>query len=137
MDEFSLSPKQILAASTIATGVSHKRAAEVAKVTPQTVSEWKQRPEFIALINDLKLTMLSESQDKLRTLAVSAIDNLARIMTESDNDKLRLDAVKYVLDTIRISPSKDVGLWNIGPTTPEEVIEEELNKANPLRSILK
>ncbi len=136
MGELPLPPNQTLAASTLGMGESHKRAAEVAKVTPQTISEWKQRPEFLAAINKSKSTMLKESQDRFRAQVSTAIEVVSKTMTESDNERLRLDAAKYVLDTIRISPSKDMGLWNIGPTTGEGIVEEELNRIDPLRSIL-
>lgn len=50
-------------------------------------------------------------------------------MTESKNEKMKLEASKYILETIRIAPSKDYGLWWVGPTTVEEIESQEHVKA--------
>lgn len=74
MDDYSLSPKQILAASHIAMGESHKQAAKFAKVSAQTISEWMQYPDFIAKINEIQLNTLYEAQSKFRGLAFAAVN---------------------------------------------------------------
>ena len=127
MEGFTLSPKQTIAAAKIAVGESQQEAAKAAKVTPQTVSEWMQQPQFRAVINQVQLSLLFNAQDKLRGLVLSAIDNLSQLLKESKNENVRLDAAKYVLDTVRISPSKDIGLWYVGATTPEDVIRDAID----------
>lgn len=125
MDDYYLSPKQILAASQIAVGESHKQAAKIAKVSAQTISEWMQYPEFKAKINEIQFNTLCDSQNKLRGLALSAVNVLEKIMAESSSERMKMDAAKYVLETIQISPSKDYGLWWVGPTTTEEIESHE------------
>jgi hypothetical protein len=118
----SISPKQIIAASVIATGSNKKEAAIAANVTPQTISKWMQLPEFEALINQIKLDLLKEAQDKLRGLVSQAILTLASLIKDSENDRIRLETAKYILNTINIAPHKEMGLWLIGPTTYEDAL---------------
>jgi hypothetical protein len=129
MHEYYLSPKQMLAASQIAVGDSHKQAAKIAKVSAQTISEWMQHPAFIAKINEIQLNTLNESQNRFRSLASNAVAVLEGIMAESTSERLKMDAAKFILETIRIAPYKDFGLWMVGPTTAEEIESNEHVKA--------
>lgn len=70
-------------------------------------------------------TSLEQSQSKFRSLAFSAVTTLAHILAESKSEKMRLEAAKYVLDTIKIAPAKEGGLWWVEPTTAEELESEE------------
>ncbi len=124
-----LTSKQMLAATQIALGESHKQAAKIAKVSAQTISEWMQYPEFKAKINQIQFNTLCDAQSKFRGLALSAVNVLGKIMAESTSERMKMDAAKYILETIQISPSKDYGLWWVGPTTTEEIESREHVKA--------
>ena len=113
MDE-SLSAKKTIAACLIAAGMTHKEAAEKVNVTPQTISTWMHDPAFKARIDNLKMKALLKAQDKMRGLAATAIDTIESIVKDSSSDKARLDAAKYILETIKINPSGNAGLWLIG-----------------------
>lgn len=128
MNETSLTPKQILAATAIAMGESHKQAAKAAKVIPGTISEWMQDPEFKATINQIQLDIMNEARDRFRGLALASIAVLGDILASSKNDKMKLDVAKYVLSTVDLAPSQ-AAFWFVGPTTAEEVASEEHVKA--------
>ena len=115
-----LTPKMIIAASVIAIGHSQKAAADKAGVTEQTVSEWGRKPEFKALINQVKLQLLYDAQDKLRGMVLEAVKVISRTMNSSESEKLRFEAAKYVLSIINIAPMNDAGLWWIA-SSPEGI----------------
>lgn len=116
---------KLIAITVIALGGTHKEAAKKANVTPGTISEWMHDPAFKAKLNEIKLENLTQAQDKHRGLAMSAVNTLADIMCNSKSDKARFDAAKYILDTVQIAPTKEGGLWWIGPTTREELESKE------------
>lgn len=128
-----LTPKQIIAATVIASGKTKKEAAELVEVTPQTISKWMQIKGFEELMNNLRVVTLYEAQDQLRSLAKNATNVLADLLSKSKNERVRLDAAKYLLDTIKISPtSKDLGLWAIG--TYNQKIREARNLKDGIES---
>lgn len=124
MNDTLLNPKQVLAATAIAMGESHRQAAKVAKVIPGTISEWMQDPEFKAAINQIQLDIMNEARDRFRGLALSSIAALEDILKSSKNERMRLDAAKYILSTIDLTPCEGA-FWMVGPTTAEEVESKE------------
>ena len=129
MDKTTLTPKMILAAATIAMGGTHKQAANAAKVISGTVSTWMQNPEFVVKIAELQKANLEQAQNKFRHLAVSAVDTMSELMATAKNEKVKLEAAKYVLDTIKIAPDKETGLWFVGPTNMDDLETHESIKA--------
>ena len=55
----TLTPNKLKAATLIAQGNTGKEVAKSCNVTPQTISEWQQIPDFKALINSIKMEALA------------------------------------------------------------------------------
>ena len=117
--------KKLIAAEAIAHGESHKHAANLANVTPGTISDWMHDSDFRAKINEIAFDRLNQSQDKFRSSGMLAVNTMNDIMANSKSDKARFEAAKYILDTIQIAPAKEGGLWWIGATTAEELESKE------------
>ena len=128
MVKFGLSSKQVMAATQLAFGENHKRAAETVKVTPGTISAWKQDHDFMAKIHEIQLNTMLDAQSKFRGLAFVATEILERILLDSKSEKMKLEAAKYILTTIQLAPS-DGAFWMVGPTTAEDVESKEHEKA--------
>lgn len=128
MVKFGLSSKKVMAATLLAFGESHKKAAETADVTPGTISVWKQDSEFMAKIHEIQLDTMLDTQSKFRSLAFTATEILEKLLQDSKSEKVKLEAAKYILSTIQLAPS-DGAFWMVGPTTAEEVESKEHAKA--------
>lgn len=118
----NLKPKQIQAATLLAQGWLCKDVAEEIQVTPQTISEWKNIPEFEACINDLKTQSIEAARAQIQSLAESAVDTISELMESSESDNVRLKAALAMLAHAGLTePSSGLFAWGVGGTTAEEV----------------
>jgi hypothetical protein len=76
----ALSPKQRQAAQFIAAGHTHRQAAAVVKVTPQTVSEWASRLDFRAYVDTLLSAAEQETAQALTGLRMRAVEKLGELL---------------------------------------------------------
>ena len=118
-----LSAKQEKAAIMIGYGESKKNAAIGVGVTPQTISEWLQRPDFEALINQFKRLSMLEAQDRMRGHTIAAVESLYNLMIQAKSEKVQLLAAQYIIEKANLAPN-GFGLWPAGPLSAVGVIEE-------------
>lgn len=136
-----LTEKQVKASVLLAAGRTGRETAKEVGVTPETISVWRRGPEFEAEINRLKLEALHAARDRMRNLAAEAVSEVEDLIKNAKTDAVRLKAAQAVLDTVGLTnPTSGLWAWGIGKTTPEGVMREREDKANPraaaLRSIL-
>lgn len=94
-----LSPRQVLAVQMLAQG---RRGIEVAKalnLTEETVSRWRQRPEFQALMRDLLQETIETTRLGMVSLSAESIEHL-RGLVRSFNDQTALKAISLVLGKV-------------------------------------
>jgi len=121
----SMKPNKMLAATMLVEGWLHKDVAEEVGVTPQTISTWLTDPEFVALVNQLKMDNLHKARDRVQALSVKAAATIEDIMDSSSNDAVRLKAAESVLEMSgMINIQSGMWAWGIGPTTAEGVAKE-------------
>ena len=125
-----LSPKQIRAAVMIGHGEQKKKAAKENGVSPQTISEWLQDPNFIVLVNRSKKSLLDETLDILRGNLPIAAESIRKLMTGAKSEKVRLEAAKLIIEQSNLI-HPEIGYWDVGPTTAKEVRREQLKEKNP------
>ena len=121
-----LSIEQENAIEHLLQGKSDRAVAETVGVSRQTVWEWRNHdPLFIAELNRQRIELWSEARERLKSLANRALD-VVETHLDSDDSKAALAAAKYVLQGTKLSG--EIELHIEGPTTPEDVILEDLRK---------
>ena len=121
----SLKPKQLEAATLLASGQTARKAAELAGCTPETISAWKRDPVFEALLNELKLDALNAARDGLRAKAVEAVQCLQSLVRDSKSDEVRRKAAMDVLALVGMNdPRNGLYDWGIGHTDPDKVVAQ-------------
>ena len=95
----NLSPRQVLAAQMLAQG---RRGIEVAKalnVSEETVSRWRQRPEFQALMRELLRETIDATRLGIVSLCAESVLHLRGLIRSFDNDT-SLKAITLVLGKV-------------------------------------
>ena len=111
----NLSPRQVLAAQMLAQG---RRGIEVAKalsVSEETVSRWRQRPEFQALMRELLQETIDATRLGIVSLCAESILHLRGLIRSIDNDT-SLKAITLVLG--KVAPV--LGVIGAEPARPPE-----------------
>jgi transposase len=121
-----LSIEQENAIEHLLQGKSDRAVAETVGVSRQTVWEWRNHdPLFIAELNRQRIELWSEARGRLKSLANRALD-VVETQLDSDDPKAALAAAKYVLQGTKLPEEIDFHIE--GPTTPEDVILENLRR---------
>ncbi len=125
----NLKPNQLQAAILLAQGMQCKTVAAEVNVTPQTISEWKQVPEFEAVSNYLRWETLEAARDRMRALAPLAVNTLEDVMENGENEMARIKAAQMVFETIGMTdPATGLWGWGIGSVDPEVIAKESDQK---------
>lgn len=78
-------PKHLRAAALLVEGRSVKDAARAAGIRPETLSRWKGKPDFQALVQDaLARKARGSLEQRLAALSAEALDLLAQHMKSRD-----------------------------------------------------
>lgn len=123
----TLNPKQMKVAILIAYGKPKKEAAKEVKVSAQTVSKWLENPEFVAFVNSTKKKMMEEARDMLRGNLKTATEAINDILKNGQNERVRFESAKFLIEAAGII-IPDIGFWDTGPQTVEEVENEMIRK---------
>jgi hypothetical protein len=121
-----LSQEQVNTIEHLLKGQSDRAVAEAAGVNRQTVWEWRNNdPLFIAELNRQRVELWSDARERLRLMANRALDVLEQQLGSGD-PKVSLAAARYILQGTRLLGDTDLPIK--GPTTPAEVIMEDLRR---------
>ncbi len=109
----NLNENQLLAIPLVAQGVSGKDIAKTLKITEETVSRWKQQPEFKAEVNQLLKECRDDTQYRLRSIVNKSLEIL---MNELGNDTsdMRVNLALKVLQNMKLNNYlfEDIGSSN-------------------------
>ena len=120
-----ISLKQHRAIPLLASGKTCREVAAELDVTPQTISEWKRQPAFVAEINKLRKEVIDAARAKLQQSTTEAVDELLKLMHEAPNPETRRRAAVDVLRIGGFEPaSREVYGLGIGPVTADGVREK-------------
>ena len=112
-----LKENQLLAIPLVAQGVSGREIAEQLTVTEETVSRWKQVPEFQAGVNAILLECRDNAKQRLRNLLTNSLDLLEEEMNNPES-KHRVNIALKMLQLVRIN---ELVHEDIGPVNPDIV----------------
>lgn len=113
-----LNPNQMQAAKLLSQGLKSCEVATEVSVTPQTISEWKKKPEFEAMINWLTMESLESARSKLQHATTDAVDALLELSNANDAPETRRKAALDILRLTGHEPDKlTTFAWGIGKTT--------------------
>jgi len=116
-----LSKRQVKAARLEASGMLAKDIAKECKITPQTISAYRNLDEYQVLISQMSQAALRASQLMLIEASKKAVSTILEVM-DSDNDSARLRAAECVLSRLGMVDVQH----GIGPTSLAEKKAGEL-----------
>lgn len=121
-----LTQEQLNAIEHLLQGKSDAATAEAVGVARTTIWEWRNRNAvFIAVLNRRRAELWTETRERLNGLSSVALDVVEAQLHNSD-PKIALAAAKYVLQGTRLLGDTHLSVG--GPTTPEDVVLEELRR---------
>lgn len=128
-----LNENQILATQMVASGMKGKEIATKLKKTEETISRWRQLPEFEAAVNKIKKDVMNSATDRLRELVNKAISRLEEGL---DSDDLPIkDKVNASLKLLDLCGMKQLITEEIGPIDPE-IVEKKKYHDEFINSIM-
>lgn len=124
-----LEPRQIQAATLLASGKTCKDTASAINCTPETISHWKKDPNFEALLNQLKWEALEAGREKIRSVTLDIANELIELAQSAKSEAVKRKACMDILTIVGVNDAKS-GMygWGIGETTPEDVRMETKRK---------
>lgn len=128
----SLNEKQLLSIPLLVAG---HRSCDVAKelgIAPQTISEWKKNPEYLAALNSAKQECLDVALDKLRSVAGEAATGLIELSRSAENEEVRRKATMDLFELLGIkNPEKGTFGRGIGPKNVHDAEKHIKKLENP------
>ncbi len=121
----ALKPQQIAAATHLVAGASGRKTAELIGIAAETLSRWRQNPNFMAFLNQLKKDAVGDAREHLRSLNSRAVKAVEELL-DSPTDTIRLSAAKFVLHSMLLDA--DTAGQGIGATDP---VFAQLETFNP------
>ncbi len=112
-----LNENQLLATHLVAIGKSGKQIAGELSVAEETISRWKQLPDFQAEINAILLECRDNVKQRLRNLLTHSLDLLEEEMNNPES-RHRVNIALKMLQLVRIHALVHE---NIGPVNPDIV----------------
>ena len=100
----ALHSRQMDAAALLVGGMLVKDVAQVLGVADETVTRWKQRPDFQAAMKSMLHERLDATRMAMVSLCQDAVEEL-RCLIHGSNDMTRLRAIELVLGTVSRSLS--------------------------------
>ena len=117
-----LDTRQLRALEQLLAGATDGEAADAAGVSRQTVSAWKlHNPAFRAELNRQRAELWDGSQDRLRSMVPRALDVISDALEGED-------AAKVAVQLLRLAGLSGAQVGEIGPTTPQGVVDEEIRR---------
>ena len=113
----NLKENQLFAIPLVAQGVSGKDIAKTLKITEETVSRWKQQPEFKAEVNQLLKECRDDTQHRLRSIVNKSLEILINELG-NDNSDVRVNLALKVLQNMKLN---NYLFEDIGSSNPEIV----------------
>lgn len=95
----NLSPRQVLAAQMLAQGWRGIEVAKALNMSEETVSRWRQRPEFQALMRQLLQETIDATRLGIVSLCAESILHLRGLIRSLDNDT-SLKAITLILSRV-------------------------------------
>jgi len=113
----------------LAQGFTGVEVAKACKKTPQTISEWKQIPEFKAQLNSVQMEVLESARNKLQSASGTAAQALVDLAENSTNPETRRKAALDILSMNGYTrETVEMFAWGIDPVGSSEAEHETVTK---------
>jgi hypothetical protein len=93
-----LTPRQDLAALSLARGASAEMAATESGAKLRTIWSWRLLPEFKARVSELRMEMTAQALGKLTDNLSSAADSLAYLSRRAKSEMVRVIAAAKIFE---------------------------------------
>lgn len=135
----ALSSRQVKAIAVLTQGGSGREAAEACKVTPQTLSEWRQNPEFKSRLDTVKMEVLESARDNLQSAAQTAVQALVDLAKNSTHQETRRKAALNILEMTGFTRETiEMFAWGVDSVVIEEAEHEKVTETvSELATILR
>jgi hypothetical protein len=107
-----LSEAQQLAVQMVVTGKPGVAIAKALEITPETVSRWRQLPEFQAAVNALLLDARDSMRERMRGMCTLALDTVEASLQDPELSKK--DKITAAFKVLELCSVKDVTSSKIG-----------------------
>ena len=97
-----LKEKQLLAIPLVAQGVSGREIAKQLTVTEETVSRWKQLPEFQAGVNSILMECREDTQQQLRHV-ISLSLTIIQEELQNTNSSTRVSLALKLVNSMKLT----------------------------------
>ena len=119
-----LKENQLLAIPLVAQGVSGREIAKQLTVTEETVSRWKQVPEFQAGVNAILLECREIAKQRLRNLLTNSLDLLEEEMNNPES-RHRVNIALKMLQLVRINALVHEDIGPVNPDIVQKIKEDK------------
>ncbi len=121
-----LSEAQQLAVLMAVNGKQGTAIAETLGITPETVSRWRQLPEFKAAVNALLLDARDSIRERMRGMCALALDTVEASLNDPELSKK--DKITAAFKVLEMCSVKDVASSKIGlPYVPDPHDQDSLD----------
>ena len=119
-----LKENQLLAIPLVAQGVSGREIAEQLSVAEETISRWKQTPEFQAGVNAILLECREIAKQRLRNLLTNSLDLLEEEMNNPES-RHRVNIALKMLQLVRINALVHEDIGPVNPDIVQKIKEDK------------
>ena len=119
-----LKENQLLAIPLVAQGVSGKEIAKQLSVAEETVSRWKQTPEFQAEVNAILLECRDNTKQRLRNLLTNSLNLLEADMNNPES-RHKVNIALKMLQLVRIHALVHEDIGSVNPEIVQKIKEDK------------
>ena len=119
-----LKENQLLAIPLVAQGVSGKEIAKQLSVAEETVSRWKQTPEFQAEVNAILLECRDNAKQRLRNLLTNSLVFLEEEMNNPES-RHKVNIALKMLQLVRIHALVHEDIGPVNPNIVQKIKEDK------------
>jgi predicted transcriptional regulator len=119
-----LKENQLLAIPLVAQGVSGKEIAKQLSVAEETVSRWKQTPEFQAEVNAILLECRDNAKQQLRNLLTNSL-NLLEAEMNNPESRHKVNIALKMLQLVRIHALVHEDIGPVNPDIVQKIKEDK------------
>ena len=123
-----LNNNQLIAVQLVAQGKTGKFISQHLNVAEETISRWRKKPEFIALVNEMLNQLRDSTQQKMRNILFLSLEILEKELIK-ENSSLKINLVLKIVQNCKVSSliNEKIGSENT-KNIEERLIEKQFNE---------
>ena len=97
-----LNNNQLIAVQLVAQGKTGKFISQHLNVAEETISRWRKKPEFIALVNEMLNQLRDSTQQKMRNILFLSLEILEKELIK-ENSSVNINLALKIVQNYKIS----------------------------------